>query len=63
MKDDKVYLDFRSPEIATPCLICGDEIPVYGLNCRLQVCDKCREAVMVVRATIDKTKEEKARRQ
>ena len=60
MESDKVYLDFLLPEITTPCLICGEKILIHGGDCRLQVCDKCREAVMVVRATIDKTKEEKS---
>lgn len=37
-------------QIETPCLICGEGVPVFGFGYSLKICEKCKSAVMKVRA-------------
>ena len=34
---------------ATPCLICGEDVPVMHLHDTPKICDKCKDAVMKLR--------------
>lgn len=36
-------------EIATPCLICGDSVPIEHYSKAPKICDKCKEAVLLIR--------------
>ena len=45
----KSYLQLEAVEIGTPCLICGDAVPVFGIGYTPQICEKCKAAVMKVR--------------
>jgi len=35
--------------IKTPCLICGEGVPVFGSCYAPKICEKCKAAVMKVR--------------
>ena len=35
--------------IETPCIICGEGVPVFGNYNRPKVCENCKNAVMKVR--------------
>lgn len=41
-------------KIATACLICGGAVPVWFHCDTPKICDKCKAAVMKVRAEIEK---------
>ena len=47
--------DIKSVEsyLGTPCLICGDSVVVRALECSPKICDKCIEAVMHIRNTLN----------
>lgn len=36
-------------QIKTPCLICGEGVPVFGFGYSPKICEKCKSAVMKVR--------------
>ena len=46
-----VSLDVSAFEcnIETPCIICGDGVPVFGDYSKPKVCENCKNAVMKVR--------------
>ena len=45
-----VKIDCTAVEIGTPCLICGESVPVFGGHYAPKICEKCKAAVMKVRA-------------
>ena len=53
MKDDKVYLDFIMPRCETHCMICGESVPIGNGEIALIICDKCKEAVLIMRKQIE----------
>lgn len=50
-KFETVSLDVSAVEcnIETPCIICGEGVPVFGDYSRPKVCENCKNAVMKVR--------------
>lgn len=44
-------------DVAVSCLICGESISVPAMRATYMVCDKCKEAVMKVRAELEGDKE------
>ena len=40
-------------EISVRCIICDESVPLRGFFDRSMVCDKCKAAIMKVRAEID----------
>lgn len=50
----KYDLQFETVEIGTPCLICEEHVPVFGIRHTPKICEKCKAAVMKVRAEDDK---------
>lgn len=44
-----VKIEATKCEIGTPCLICGEGIPVFGSYYVPKICEKCKAAVMKVR--------------
>ena len=36
-------------DIRTPCLICGEGVPVFSYEISPKICEKCKVAVMKVR--------------
>lgn len=54
---DSVFTDYNLPKelgIETLCLICGEPVQMEHMGDRPKICDKCKEAVMIVRKKIDK---------
>lgn len=51
MENDSVSVKIEAvqSEIVTPCLICGEGIPVFGSFYVPKICEKCKAAVMKVR--------------
>lgn len=53
MEETKKYIsvDISVVEnnIETPCVICGDGVPVFGYGYSPKVCENCKNAVMKVR--------------
>ncbi len=43
-------------EIGTSCLICGETVPLHGLDRPPKVCEECKKAVMEVRILISELK-------
>ena len=41
---------FFEYDIETPCLICGEGVPVHRYHNKPKICVKCKAAVMKVRA-------------
>lgn len=46
----KCDLEMQAVEIETPCLICGEGVPVFDFGNAPKICEKCKAAVMKVRA-------------
>lgn len=49
-------------ELATSCLICGEDVPVYGYEAEhgcYKICDKCKQAVIEVRKQLEKKQQKK----
>ena len=46
----KCDLQLKTVEIETPCLICEEPVPVFGIGYTPKICEKCKAAVMKVRA-------------
>ena len=47
-------------ETATSCLICGEDVTVYGYEAEhgcYKICDKCKQAVMKIRTQLEKKKQ------
>lgn len=44
-----VKIDAVQYNIETPCLICGEGVPVFGNIYAPKICEKCKAAVMKVR--------------
>ena len=40
-------------EIETPCLICGEGIPVWFGDYRPKICKECKDAVMAMRKKME----------
>ena len=40
-------------EICTPCLVCGEDVPVYSSFDPPKICPGCRAAVMAVRRRLE----------
>jgi hypothetical protein len=51
MADDFVSAKIEDVKcsIETPCLICGEGVPVFGSYYTPKICEKCKAAVMKVR--------------
>ena len=41
------------PKICTPCLVCGEDVPVGFFNASPKICPGCRAAVMAVRRRLE----------
>ena len=48
-KNTTIRIDAFQAEIETPCLICGEGVPVFGSCYVPKICEKCKAAVMKVR--------------
>ena len=53
MEDWWKYIETREPKpidmLATKCLICGADMPVYSIHDAPKICGCCKDAVMWVR--------------
>lgn len=49
------YIQFNKGDcgLGTPCLICGDSVKIQYPNETPKICDKCKAAVMAMRAKMD----------
>ena len=45
-------------ELETPCLICGEGVPIWVTDTRPKICEKCKAAVLKMREQMDKEVEE-----
>ena len=52
MENDVATLKIEDADCGseTPCLICGEGVPVFGYGYAPKICEKCKAAVMKVRA-------------
>ena len=39
-------------DIGTPCLICGESVPIFHIHDTPKICQKCKDAVMKVRGEL-----------
>ena len=42
-----------SNQLATPCLICGDPVPVSILDNHSKICEKCKKAILKLRKMLE----------
>ena len=51
--DNLETLPDLSDQLATPCLICGEPVPVSILDNHSKICEKCKKAILKVRKMIE----------
>lgn len=44
------------PQIVTQCMICDEEIPVYGYDHYPRICESCRKSIMEVKVVLSELK-------
>lgn len=40
---------FKPIQFTTPCLVCGEKISININDSKIQICEKCRAAILAVR--------------
>ena len=51
--DNLETLPDLSDQLATPCLICGDPVPVSILDNHSKICEKCKKAILKLRKMLE----------